>query len=643
LDGQGNLENNGHFLRGGLVVVSSQNPLLTSRVATSRNFDRVMHLHEVGQIFSNDMDFPGSWPVSVDRCGGDGKVDTATFPCEGFFQNTLLRASSGGLLDVDWRITPFVVDLSQIDPPPGPGDFNFAGVRLDGGANNPCPVEAGAPAPPHGSWPPAGLMVTLGTGFYASGNDCASRTYYPVWTPYGARILGQTATQLFTNPPTTANRFGQSLAVSGNFLLIGAPNRTCIQEDVWNLPTASRSDCGEIYMLNLTKYWHLPNVDVPTPADPYIPVPHNYIIDDLGYIQLEGSDCVITHSSPESGLSRWEMSHPLHVVGANAGDRIGEVTGLYDINNDGIDDFAVGGAGTNGTRGTIYIIYRRQPELEGNYLLEHLGLDPSSLNRLNGLMIVGQPNENLGTAIAGGGALSDDYNGDGKADLLIGSPVASPASRFEAGRVFILFGGKNIVNPAGGCTLDDLYATNEGMFIIGAEANDHAGTTVSNAGDVNGDGITDILIAAPDASPKFDSDDDGFADTIGLDLDGDGFADDLDGDSNPDDMTNAGIVYLVYGGEHLTGTIGLEDIGSENLPGMVFVGRKGGDRLGGGQTQTGQLSRGITSAGDIDGDGRADLLISSILADPADRHNVGGGSFVKTNAGEVYLIYGTTP
>jgi hypothetical protein len=102
----------------------------------------------------------------------------------------------------------------------------------------------------------------------------------------------------------------------------------------------------------------------------------------------------------------------------------------------------------------------------------------------------------------------------------------------------------------------------------------------------------------------------------------------------PDDMTGAGLVYLVFGGKHLTGTISLDQIGTENLPGMVFVGKKGGDHLGGGQVQNGVLAHGLNSAGDLDGDGFDDLFLSSVLADPDG----------KTDAGEVYLVYGfSTP
>ena len=75
--------------------------------------------------------------------------------------------------------------------------------------------------------------------------------------PFGCRILGQTTTQLFTNPPTTANLFGHTVSVSGDFLLIGAPLRTAEKADVTALrndPFAGdRPESGTVYMLQLKR------------------------------------------------------------------------------------------------------------------------------------------------------------------------------------------------------------------------------------------------------------------------------------------------------------------------------------------------------------------------------------------------------
>jgi hypothetical protein len=147
---------------------------------------------------------------------------------------------------------------------------------------------------------------------------------------------------------------------------------------------------------------------------------------------------------------------------------------------------------------------------------------------------------------------------------------------------------------------------------IGAAPGDLAGANVAGAGDVDSDGIGDILIAAPNANP-------------------------LNDPNGP-----PGAVYLIYGDRqrYLSGgVVDLAAVGTAEVPGVVFVGRVASDALGGGSRTlvvnpdgqpTTAYSRGVAALGDIDGDGRADYAISSILADP-----VG-----KTDAGEVFILYG---
>lgn len=643
--GEGRLENNGHFLRGGVVIVSSQNALMTSRTSLSVHLDRVLQLQEVGQLFSPMILVPPDAERfgPIDRCSDrDGPFsenrDTITFPCEGFWQRTdagwidpprladPLTAFGYTLppIDADFgcRDSRHLVDLSQIDPVSQFTEVFLSQVGAMWGFDD----DEGNCTPDR--WPLAGFIQTLGTGFYGSGNSCGSRELAAPKQPYGCRILGQTTTQVDSVPPTTANLFGQSISISGDFMLIGAPQRTVEREDVWTLPSERRDACGEVYLWQLRRPGSSANefpYSVPgVPINNHLVTPHNHIMVDVGYTRLT-ADCDVL-VTPINGM-RHEIARPYHVVGAGEGDQVGGfVAGLGDINDDNVDDIAIGGEGTNGGKGAVYVIYRRQPEIEANYLLERMQIGTDDLNRLNGLMIIGRPGENLGTALAAGG----DFNDDGEDDLLIGSPLATPGARFHAGEVFILFGGRNLLSPAQGVTLPELRDSGDGMVLAGEVANDEAGTTVANAGDVNRDGIDDIMIAAPYATPRYDSDGDGDLDSAGLDLNGDGTADDLDGDGAPDDMAQAGMVYVVFGGEHLGGTIELDQIGTSRLPGFVLVGRKGGDQMGGGEVQNGLLSRGINTAGDLNGDGYDDVFISSVQADPQGL----------TDAGEVYLMYG---
>ena len=196
----------------------------------------------------------------------------------------------------------------------------------------------------------------------------------------------------------------------------------------------------------------------------------------------------------------------------------------------------------------------------------------------------------------------------------------------------IVFARQDLISPAEGFSIDTLVANGDAALLVGATEGDMLGFNVSSAGDIDGDGTDDLLVAAPGASPKFDSDGDGVKDAIGLDFNADGVADDLDNNGQPDDLTHAGLVYLIRGSNSFLGEINMTLIGTSDLDGYAFVGRKRDDNLGGGSNPLGFgiRSYGLSSAGDVDNDGQSDILLSSVLADPEG----------KTNAGECYLIYG---
>ena len=89
-----------------------------------------------------------------------------------------------------------------------------------------------------------------------------------------------------------------------------------------------------------------------------------------------------------------------------------------------------------------------------------------------------------------------DVDGDGIDDLIIGAYGADPNGRSYAGASYVVFGSDQGF-PA---TID--LASDADLIIQGAAADDFSGSSVSGAGDVNGDGIDDLIIGAVRAAPN---------------------------------------------------------------------------------------------------------------------------------------------
>ncbi|MBN1754951.1 FG-GAP repeat protein, partial [bacterium] len=144
----------------------------------------------------------------------------------------------------------------------------------------------------------------------------------------------------------------------------------------------------------------------------------------------------------------------------------GTVTGIQDFNNDGYDDFAVGAyhySGIDTVAGRAYI-----------YLG---GTSPSTepFLYLNGYLV----NETFGDVVADPG----DINGDGYGDLAVGASI-NRATEEHTGLIYIFYGGSV---PD---TITDIILTGEGE-------GDRFGWSLESLGDINGDGLPDIAVSAP--------------------------------------------------------------------------------------------------------------------------------------------------
>ncbi len=321
---------------------------------------------------------------------------------------------------------------------------------------------------------------------------------------------------------------------------------------------------------------------------------------------------------------------------ANNGERAGHVVAaLGDLNGDGQREVAIGApadeAGPEGEPGAgrAVIIFGGMGLPSGT--LDDV-FDPN-FGPIDSLLLIGERVGDLaGYSIASAGRFDcDPAPCVEPADVLIGAPG------FEVGRgrVYLIFGGDGM-NQLGVLPLAELGSTWPGTVFEGSQAGELAGTSVSVT-DFDGDGLPDLIIGAPGFgggrgrtyviynSPELRSrlsgppislaevgntlpgvTIDGLAvgDLLGLAVSGGGDAD-IDGAEEliigaPGFDDFRGRAIFIYGGQDLAGNVPQTDVGTCEVQGWLLTGDSIGDQVGW-----------ALSAGDVDGDGRADAAITA--------------------------------
>ncbi len=266
------------------------------------------------------------------------------------------------------------------------------------------------------------------------------------------------------------------------------------------------------------------------------------------------------------------------ILGAERGDRAGfTVAGGGDVDGDGFADVvlsALGVVSSSSVTGT---------DASSSYVVFG-SAQPDAVQRLDAL---GSSNAVALGGVEGLPGLSldivGDLNADGLDDLVLGAPGDGFPSD-TPGAVYVLFGNSGRYGSR--VDLSQLDGLN-GFTIDGIDPRDETGQSVASAGDVNGDGIDDLLIGAPQADKS--------------------------------EASSAGRAYVVFGtSAGFDARLDLASLDGSN--GIMFFGADAFDDLGGD----------VSRAGDLNQDGYADIILGAPLGDPLGR----------SGAGEAYVVFG---
>jgi hypothetical protein len=169
------------------------------------------------------------------------------------------------------------------------------------------------------------------------------------------------------------------------------------------------------------------------------------------------------------GGSSMDNTVDVTITGEASGDFFGaSLDAEGDVNNDGYDDVIVASNQYSSNAGRAYVF-----------------LGGSSMDNTADVTMGGTADSRFGLSVSGAG----DVNNDGYDDVIVGSPfydvpgfLGIPLNN-EIGRAYVFFGGSSMDNSPD-------------VTMLGEISNDHFGTVVAPAGDLDADGYDDVLVGA---------------------------------------------------------------------------------------------------------------------------------------------------